>query len=137
MKIRSLIIDDEPLARERIRSLLVDEADIELIGECADGETAVTAIKEHAPDLIFLDVQMPGMSGFDVLRNLNDARMPAIIFITAFDQHALKAFEVHALDYLLKPFKPARFKQTVQRARDHLAGKQAGAIPRGLLELLG
>jgi two-component system LytT family response regulator len=137
MKIRILIIDDEPLARERIRSLLAHEPDVELVGECADGPAAVAAINEQKPDLIFLDVQMPGMSGFEVLNSIESAKMPAVIFITAFDQHALKAFEVHALDYLLKPFKPARFKQTVQRARDHIASKQAGSIPKGLLELLG
>lgn len=137
MKIRALIIDDEPLARERIRSLLEQEEDLELLGECADGPAAVAAINEHRPDLIFLDVQMPGMNGFEVLRNIQKEQMPSVIFITAFDQHALKAFEVHALDYLLKPFKPARFKQTLQRAREHLAAKQSGTIPKGLLELLG
>jgi two-component system LytT family response regulator len=137
VKIRALIIDDEPLARERIRSLLLHEPDLEILAECADGPSAVAAIKQHSPDLIFLDVQMPGMNGFDVLRNLDKEPLPAVIFITAFDQHALKAFEVHALDYLLKPFKPARFKQTLLRARDHLAAKQSGGIPKGLLELLG
>src|SRR5437588_8852771 len=137
MKIRALIIDDEPLARERVRSLLREEPDIEVIGECANGNEAVAAIKKHSPDLIFLDVQMPGLGGFDVLRALGKDHLPLVIFVTAYDQHALKAFEVHALDYLLKPFKQARFKQTVQRARETIASRQSGAIPQNLLDLLG
>jgi len=137
MKIRALIIDDEPLARERVRTLLREEPDVEVIAECANGNEAVTAIKKHSPDLIFLDVQMPGLGGFDVLRALGKEPMPLVIFVTAYDQHALKAFEVHALDYLLKPFKQARFKQTVQRARETLASRQGGVLPKGLLELLG
>jgi two-component system LytT family response regulator len=136
MKTRALIVDDEPLARERIRSLLRDEADIEVAGECGDGPAAVAAIKKLSPDLLFLDVQMPGMSGFDVLRAVGRDRMPVVVFVTAFDQHALKAFEAHALDYLLKPFKPARFKETVQRAREHLANQQAGAVSKGLAAML-
>ena len=137
MKIRALIIDDEPLARERVRTLLREEPDVEVIAECANGNEAVTAIKKHSPDLIFLDVQMPGLGGFDVLRALGKEPMPLVIFVTAYGQHALKAFEVHALDYLLKPFKQARFKQTVQRARETLASRQGGVLPKGLLELLG
>lgn len=136
-RIRTLIVDDEPLARERIRTLLRDEADVEVVGECADGQAAVAAVKKHSPDLLFLDVQMPGLGGFDVLRGLGKDRMPMVIFVTAYDQHALKAFEVHALDYLLKPFKQTRFKQTVQRAREALANKQAGDVSKGLLELIG
>jgi two-component system LytT family response regulator len=137
MKIRALIIDDEPLARERVRTLLREEADIEVLAECANGNEAVAAIKKHSPDLIFLDVQMPGLGGFDGLRALGKEHMPLVIFVTAYDEHALKAFEVHALDYLLKPFKQARFKLTVQRARETVASRQTGAIPPGLLELLG
>src|SRR5438105_14240535 len=136
MKIRTLIVDDEPLARERVRSLLRDESDIEILGECANGNEALAAIKKHSPDLIFLDVQMPGLGGFDVLRALGKEHIPLVIFVTAYDQHALKAFEVHALDYLLKPFKQARFKQTIQRARETIANRQAGAIPQNLLDLL-
>src|SRR5258705_9997127 len=137
MKIRTIIVDDEPLARERIRTLLREEADIEVLCECANGNEAVTAIRKHSPDLLFLDVQMPGLGGFDVLRALGKEVMPLVIFVTAYDQHALKAFEVHALDYLLKPFKQARFKQTVQRARETIARRQGGAIPQNLLDLLG
>src|SRR5437588_2799671 len=137
MKIRALIIDDEPLARERVRSLLREEPDIEVLGECANGNEAVAAIKKHSPELIFLDVQMPGLGGFDVLRALGKDQLPLVIFVTAYDQHALKAFEVHALDYLLKPFKQARFKQTVQRARETLANQQAGAASKNLLEFIG
>ncbi len=136
MKTRALIVDDEPLARERIRTMLRDEADIEVAGECADGPAAVAAIKKLAPDLLFLDVQMPGMDGFEVLRAVGRELMPVVIFVTAYDQHALKAFEAHALDYLLKPFKPARFKETVQRAREHLANRQAGAVSKSLAALL-
>lgn len=137
MKIRTLIVDDEPLARERIRTLLRDEADIQIVGECADGPAAVKALEQESPDLAFLDIQMPGLDGFGVLRAIAKERMPVVIFATAYDQHALKAFEAHALDYLLKPFKPVRFQQAVQRAREQLAQRQAGAISQGLLELLG
>jgi two-component system LytT family response regulator len=134
--IRTLIIDDEPLARERIRSLLQAEQDIEIVAECASGPEAVAAIRKHSPDLIFLDVQMPGMSGFEVLRALDSEKLPLVIFVTAYDQHALKAFEVNALDYLLKPFKPVRFQGTLERARQTLANRQAGAVSKNLLELL-
>jgi two-component system LytT family response regulator len=137
MRIRTLIIDDEPLARERVRTLLRDEAGVEVLGECANGNEAVAAIKKLSPELIFLDVQMPGLGGFDVLRALGREHVPLVIFVTAYDQHALKAFEVHALDYLLKPFKQARFKQTVQRARETIASRQSGVIPQNLLDLLG
>ena len=137
MKIRALIVDDEPLARERVRSMLYDEADIEIAGECGDGPAAVVAIRKLSPDLLFLDVQMPGMDGFEVLRAVGKDRMPVVIFVTAYDQHAVKAFEAHALDYLLKPFKPARFKETVQRAREHLANRQAGVVSKNLAALLG
>ncbi len=138
MTLRTLIVDDEPLARERIRSLLEQEQDVQVIAECANGNEALEAIKEHSPDLVFLDVQMPGMGGFEVLRALGQAEhMPLVIFVTAYDQHALKAFEVHALDYLLKPFKQARFKQTVQRARQVLADAQAAALTRNLLAAFG
>src|SRR5512140_520519 len=110
MRIRTLIIDDEPLARERIRTLLNEETDFEVLGECANGTEAVAKIRNHNPDLLFLDIQMPGMNGFEVLRAVHGtARLPRVVFVTAYDQHALKAFEVHALDYLLKPFKQSRF----------------------------
>lgn len=137
MKIRALIVDDEPLARQRVRLLLEEEPDAEVIGECADGFEAVEQIPTAKPDLVFLDVQMPDMDGFEVLRRVPQALLPVVIFTTAYDQHALRAFEVNALDYLLKPFKPARFKEAIQRARDLIANKQAGLAARGLLALLG
>jgi len=137
MKIRALIIDDEPLARERVRSMLKDEADIEIAGECGDGASAVAAVRQHAPHLVFLDVQMPGMDGFEVLRAVDREQLPEVIFVTAYDQHAIRAFDAHALDYLLKPFKPARFKEALRRARGRLAEKQAGDVSREILALLG
>jgi len=118
MKIRTLIVDDEPLARQRIRLLLSEEPDIELLGECGSGRDALAFIQQNPPDLLFLDVQMPEMDGFGLLAALPPELVTAVIFVTAYDQHALKAFDVNALDYLLKPFKPARFKETVQRARE-------------------
>ena len=137
MKIRALIVDDEPLARQRVRLLLGEEPDVEIIGECGDGFEAVDQIRATKPDLVFLDVQMPDKDGFEVLRQVPPALLPVVVFTTAYDQHALRAFEVRALDYLLKPFKPTRFKEAVQRARDLIADKQAGAAARGLLALLG
>ena len=137
MKIRALIVDDEELARQRVRLLLVEESDVEVIGECADGFAAIDQIQTTRPDLIFLDVQMPEMDGFEMLRRIPPALLPVVIFTTAYDQHALRAFEVNALDYLLKPFKPVRFKEAVHRARELIANKQAGIAAHGLLALLG
>jgi two-component system LytT family response regulator len=140
VKIRALIVDDEPLARQRIRLLLGEEPDVEIIGESGDGFEALDQIQATKPDLVFLDVQMPEMDGFEVLRRVAQSRecgMPVVIFTTANDQHALRAFEVNALDYLLKPFKPTRFKEAVQRARDLIANKHAGVAARGLFALLG
>src|SRR4051794_34178698 len=107
--LRVLIVDDEPLARQRIRSLLEAEPDIAVVGECDDGHKAVAAIREHRPDLIFLDVHMPELDGFGVLAALGGDSVPAVIFVTAYDRYALRAFEFHALDYLLKPFDRERF----------------------------
>ncbi len=137
MKIRTVIVDDEPLARQRIRLLLDEEPDVEVIGECRDGFEAVEQIQATKPDLVFLDVQMPEMDGFEVLRRVPQGMPSIVIFTTAYDQHALQAFEVHALDYLLKPFKPTRFKETIQRARSLLANQHAGATANRLLALLG
>ena len=137
MKFRALIVDDEPLARQRVRLLLGEEPDVEVIGESGDGFEALDQIQATRPDLVFLDVQMPEMDGFEVLRRVPQALLPIVIFTTAYDQHALRAFEVNALDYLLKPFKPTRFKEAVQRVRDLIANKQAGVTSRGLLALLG
>jgi two-component system LytT family response regulator len=137
-RIRTLIVDDEPLGRERLRTLLRAEPDVELVGECANGLEAVSHIDERTPDLVFLDVQMPELDGFAVLESVGVERMPPTVFVTAYDQYALKAFEVHALDYLLKPFTRARFRKTLQRVRDHLRKQRTDAseLSRQLIALL-
>ena len=109
MKVRVLVVDDEPLARERIASFLTDDPEIASVDMCADGPSAVAAIRTESPDLVFLDVQMPGCDGFGVVESVGPERMPVTIFVTAYDKYALKAFEVRALDYLLKPFDRDRF----------------------------
>jgi two-component system LytT family response regulator len=135
-KIRTLVVDDEPVARARLLSLLGEEPDIEVVGECASGPQAVSVIAETSPDLMFLDVQMPEMDGFELARALGPERMPAVVFVTAFDQYALRAFEIHALDYLLKPFSAQRFKSALSHAREQLSQRQATTIGRQLLALL-
>ena len=135
-KIRTLVVDDEPLARERLTALLAAEADIEVVGQCRDGEEAVTAIVDHTPDLVFLDVQMPALNGFEVIEAVGSEKMPLIIFVTAYDQHALKAFQVRALDYLLKPFDRERFQDALQRARTQIQREETGDIGRRLLALV-
>ncbi len=136
MKIKTIIADDEPLAREKIRNLLEEDPDIELIGECADGIETVTAIRNQQPDLVFLDVQMPELDGFGVLKALRHSNMPTLIFVTAYDQYALRAFEVHALDYLLKPFDRERFQKALQRAKEHIRKEKSGEVNEKLLTLL-
>jgi two-component system LytT family response regulator len=136
MNIRALIVDDEALARGRIRKLLAHEPDLELAGECSNGPDAIAFIRDQRPDLVFLDVQMPEVSGFDVLRALPAELWPAVIFVTAHDQHALAAFEVHALDYLLKPFTQARLLAAVQRARQHLQVRDTTALHQQLADWL-
>jgi two-component system LytT family response regulator len=135
MMLKAIIVDDEPLARERVRTLLATEADIQVVDECANGPEAVAAVKRHSPDLLFLDIQMPEMDGFGVLRALT-APLPLVIFVTAFDEHAVRAFEAQALDYLLKPFKPARFRAAIARAREQLAKREPDEVNRKLLALL-
>lgn len=115
--IRTLIVDDEAPARARLRRLLAAEPDFAVVGEAADGEEAVAALEALRPDLVFLDVQMPHLSGFEVVERVGAARMPRLVFVTAFDQHALAAFEAQAFDYLLKPFAPSRFQQLLARLR--------------------
>ncbi len=122
MTLRTLIVDDEPLARERLRTLLAAEPDVVLAGECGNGREAADAIRRHGPDLVFLDVQMPGWNGFEVIREVGVARMPAVVFVTAYDEYALGAFDVHAVDYLLKPFDAARFREALRRARARAVG---------------
>jgi two-component system, LytTR family, response regulator len=126
--IRTVIVDDEPLARKGIRLRLEREKDIEIAGEAADGEAAVALIRDVRPDLLFVDVQMPGMSGFDVLEQIADIHVPAVIFVTAHDEYAVRAFEVEAIDYLLKPFTQDRFDETLARARRDIA--TAGPLTR-------
>jgi two-component system LytT family response regulator len=115
--VRALIVDDEPLARRGVTLRLKRFRDVEVVGECGDGSSAVAKILELTPDVVFLDVQMPGMDGFEVLRALPRKDLPMVIFLTAYEQHALRAFEVHALDYLLKPVDDERFGTAIQRAR--------------------
>ncbi len=117
MTLRTLIVDDEPLARQRLRQLLGSADDVAVVGECANGVEAVQAIEDLQPDLVFLDIQMPELDGFGVIESVGPERMPATLFVTAYDQHALRAFEVHALDYLLKPFDAERFRGALERAR--------------------
>ena len=137
MKIRTLIVDDEPLAREWVRNGLQEEPSIEVVGECGDGFEAVKSITELKPDLMLLDVQMPGLDGFGVLASLDAQDLPAVIFITAFDRYALKAFEAHAVDYLMKPFSSERLHAAVERARadiDRSSSRELKAALHTMLE---
>jgi len=122
--IRALIVDDEPIARAGLRTLLGAEADVSVVGECRDGAEAVARIRSDRPDLVFLDVQMPELTGFEVLSSLAPEELPAIVFVTAYDAYALDAFEASAVDYLLKPFDRERFARALSRARRFLAGDQ-------------
>lgn len=135
-KIRTLIVDDEPLARQNIRLLLAGDAEVEIVGEAGDGAAALRAIRKLAPDLVFLDVQMPEMSGFDVLEQLGASELPAVVFVTAFDHYALRAFEVHALDYLLKPFDDARFEKALRQAKTQIGQREISQLSQRLLALL-
>ena len=136
-KIRTLIVDDEPLARDKIRMFLERDPEIEIIGECVDGHHAVASIEKSNPDLVFLDIQMPGKDGFEVLRTVGVDRVSAVIFVTAYDEYALRAFEFHALDYLLKPFAANRFQDALSRAKSQLQVEQAGPFRKQLMTLLG
>lgn len=124
--IRVLIVDDEPLARDRVRALAAGQPDLEVVGEAADGQAAIEAIESLRPDLVFLDIQMPGMDGLEMVGHLERGTMPAIVFVTAYDQFAVQAFELHALDYLLKPFDDERFAAALGRVRAWL-GRAAPA----------
>jgi two-component system, LytTR family, response regulator len=136
MRIRTLLVDDEPLAREGMRMHLDDHADFEVIGESDDGESAVHAIEQLTPDVVFLDIQMPGLDGFAVLEALGDARMPHVVFVTAYDEFALRAFDAHALDYLLKPVDPERLGRTLDRLRERFREPARDPIDRRLVALL-
>jgi two-component system, LytTR family, response regulator len=135
-RIKALIIDDEPIACRRIRRMLRDDQQIEIIGESSDGQTALQMIQKHSPDLLFLDVQMPEMDGFEVLKALGNDRIPNVIFVTAYDIYALRAFEFYALDYLLKPFDRERFERAVSHAKDKILKDRKGSANVGLLSLL-
>lgn len=130
MKIRTLIVDDEALARERLRQLLQHEPEIEIVGECADGRATIEAIRKEAPDLIFLDIQMPELDGFGVLEAIRAESTPVIVFVTAHDKFALRAFEVHAADYLLKPFDRERFQTALRHALEQVKNRESNALAR-------
>lgn len=136
MSIRTLIVDDEAPARDLIARLLREEKDVEIVGECANGHSALASIKNTSPDLVFLDIQMPGSDGFDVLMKLAPDRRPLIVFVTAYDKHAVRAFELHALDYLLKPFEYGRLREAVARARQQLNRDSLDAHQARLSQLL-
>ena len=139
-RIRTIIVDDEPLARRTLEKLLRDDPEVEIRATCSDGEEALEAIEREAPDLVFLDIQMPGMSGFEMLEACvgkhGEEALPFIIFVTAYDEHALHAFEVHALDYLLKPFSNTRFAQALDHAKRQILTDRRSDFHQRLTELL-
>jgi len=134
--LRVLIVDDEPLARQRLTELLQEQPDVEIAGYATNGEGAIDEIQDLDPDLVFLDVQMPGKTGLDVVREIGPEAMPPTIFVTAFDQYALTAFDVAAVDYLLKPFDDERFAQAFQRARRRIELEQVGELAQQLRAVL-
>ena len=136
LKIRALIVDDEPLARERLRSLLRAEDAVEIVGECGNGTEALAAIRANPPDLLFLDMQMPGCDGLQVVAGLPEQNRPAVIFVTAHEKFALDAFDVQAVDYLLKPFDRDRFLTALRRAQEHLRTRRSGELGQKLESLL-
>jgi two-component system LytT family response regulator len=135
MAIQALIVDDEPLARQRIALMLENESDIKIVGQCGDGKTATRIIKSKAPDLVFLDIQLPEMDGFEIIDSLPANRLPLIVFVTAYDQFALKAFKVHAVDYLLKPVEAERLAEALDHVRRQMQVRDPGQRAR-LAELL-
>jgi two-component system, LytTR family, response regulator len=136
MTLRALIVDDEALARTALVRLLKRERDVSLIGQCDDGESAVQTIRQAQPDIVFLDVQMPEMDGFQVVAAIGAERMPVTIFVTAFDRYAIRAFDANAVDYLLKPFAPDRLTRALARARERCLGKQDKVAAQRLFSLL-
>jgi two-component system LytT family response regulator len=134
--VRALIVDDEPLARRGLAVMLRRFKDIDIVGECGDGRSAVDRILERSPDVVFLDIQMPGMDGFEVLRALPKENMPAVIFLTAYDQHVLRAFDFHALHYLLKPVDDTRFAAAISRARDLVDSKLKADMAQRVMRTL-
>lgn len=138
MPLKSIIVDDEPLARKGLAVRLAEYQDIELIAQCSNGREALEIIEEFSPDLIFLDIQMPGLSGFDVIESIikQGLKMPAVVFVTAFDQYALKAFEVHALDYILKPADDKRLEQTIDKIKDYFRSSLGSEQKTKLIRLV-
>jgi two-component system LytT family response regulator len=134
--LRVLVVDDEPLARSGIADLVARDEELDVVGQCGDGQSAVEAIRTLEPDLVLLDIQMPEMDGFQVIQQVGPERMPAVIFITAYDQFAVRAFEVHALDYLLKPFDDERFAAAIARSKRALRDNEMGQLSLRLLGLL-
>lgn len=131
-----LIVDDERLARNRVRRLLSLDSDIDIVGECANGEEAVAALREKPTQIVFLDVQMPGLDGFAVLESVDRDKLPVVVFVTAYDAYALKAFEARAFDYLLKPFDRKRFTEVLRRAKSHVSMLEGATVNQRIVELL-
>jgi two-component system LytT family response regulator len=135
-KIRALIVDDESLARKALRAMLKDDSEMEVIAECRNGKEAVIVIREQSPDVVFLDIQMPEMDGLEVVEEVGVNQMPVTVFVTAYDKYALRAFEAHALDYLLKPFDHDRFNTALQRAKTNVRQQKLGEISENLFAVL-
>lgn len=135
VRFKTLIVDDELLARERIRQMLANDPEVEIVGECSNGQDAIEMIRQMRPDLLFLDIQMPRMDGFGVLKRIDPRYMPSVVFVTAYDQYAVKAFEVHAVDYVLKPFKRKRFQDALARVKSQME-EGRGHVTEGMLALL-
>src|SRR5258707_10079774 len=135
-RIRVIVVDDEPLARGMVREMLELDAEAEIVAECSNGHEAISAIQSLTPDLVFLDVQMPELGGFDVLDSLKSQLLPRVIFVTAYDQYAVRAFEVHALDYLLKPFDRERFMTAWERAKVQIGKEQFDRRDQHIVALL-
>ncbi len=135
-RVRAIIVDDEPPGRQKIREMLKNEPDVELVAECTNGPEAVDAIRAKSPNLVFLDIQMPGLDGFGMLEALGNNHVPVVIFVSTYDQYALQAFEVHALDYLLKPFDKQRFQHSLRQAKTQIEKEKQGNFHQRLLSLL-
>ncbi len=135
-KIRAIIVDDEQLAREALRVMLSGDPETEVIAECRNGREAVQSIRKQSPDIVFIDIQMPGMDGFQVIEEIGVGQMPVTVFVTAYDNYALRAFEAHALDFLLKPFDYDRFDTALQRAKTRIREQEFGALNENLFALL-
>lgn len=135
-KIRTIITDDEPMARMRVRRLLAKDPEIEVVAECRDGQEAREAVRTHKPDLLFLDVEMPGINGFELLELVDPNYMPFVVFVTAYDQYASRAFDVDAVDFLLKPFSDKRFTASLARAKRSMELRQSTALTGRLMDLM-